>query len=97
MNYSQQKRSVSARTNEVMLTGKLCCLSTARIDNDDLAPTFKYRFETPWRIRHGHQTAMRNDRVGTNNEQVVCPVDIWHWNARGERATEHQTGLHNFG
>ena len=91
---SEQEMCVGAGSYEVMLVGDFGCPASPRVDHDHAATALLDRSQASPDIGRGHEAAVRGERVCTEGEQVVGPVDIRHRNAR-DRA-EHEAGGHVF-
>jgi len=73
---AQQKRRVRARPDEMMLARDHRGLGPSRVDHDQLATARLDRPQPLGHIRHGHQAAVRHQRVGAQHQEIVGVVDV---------------------
>ena len=86
----EQQMRVGAGADEVVLGGLLGRPAAARVDDHDLAVALADRADPPAHVRRGQQRAVRDQRVGAEDQQVVGAVDVGDRDA--EPAAEHQPG-----
>ena len=58
-----------------------------RVDDDDPAAALADRAQPPAHVGRGHQAAVRDERVGAEDQQVVGAVDVGHRDAERRRRT----------
>ena len=90
---AEQKDRVASRADEVVLAGELRRLRMARVHHDELAPACHHILQTPRRIGHRHQAAVRDGGVRADHEEVSGAVDVGNRHGHREGAAEHQSGL----
>ncbi len=89
---AEEEVGVRARPDEEVLVGFLGRLRPARVHHDEAPAAFADRPQPARNVRHGHEAAVRRERVRTEDEDVVGAVQVGH--GHGERATEHEPGAH---
>jgi len=95
MDQCEQKRRVGGGSDEMVLTGQLGRLGAAWVDHHDLAAASRHRLQAARGIGHGHEAAVRDHRVGADDEQIVRPIDVGHRHGGRKMSPEHQAGLHD--
>ena len=76
-----------------MLVGDLGRLGAPRIDDDDAPAAIPNGARTARHVRGGHETAVRHHGVGTDDQEVVGPVEIRDGN-QGEMPEHPKRGEH---
>ena len=90
MQHRGEQERVGSRPNRDMLVGRLGCLGPPRIDDNHASPAIADRAKTTPHVRSRHQAAIRHDRVGAEDEEEICAVEI---RDRDERlVAEHAKG-----
>jgi hypothetical protein len=89
-----QQEGVRARPDEVMLVGLLGRAGAAGVDHDHLAAPLADAAQPSAHVRRGEQAAVRDERVGAQQEQVLAAVHIRHRD--GQHRAEHEPGGHLF-
>ena len=85
-----QQQRVGAGADEVVLVGLLGGARAARVDDHDLAAALADAPQPAAHVGRGQQAAVRHERVGAEDQQVVGAVHVGHRH-RQHRA-EHQPG-----
>ena len=76
MQHRGEQERVGSRPNRDMLVGCLGRLGPPRIDDNHTSPAIADRTKTTPHVRSRHQAAIRHDRVGAEDEEEICPIEI---------------------
>jgi hypothetical protein len=87
---AHEEVGVRAGADEVMLCRLRRGPRAARVDDDDAPAARADGAELPLHVRRRHQAAVRDERIGAEDEQVVGAVDVRDRDA--ERRAEHEPG-----
>ena len=87
VDHREKQQRVGAGADEVVLVGLHRGAAASRVDHDDLAAALADPPQPPPHVGRGHQAAIRVQRVGTEDQQVLGPVDVG--NGDTERGPEH--------
>ena len=86
--HAEQQVRVAAGPDEVVLVGVLGRARAARVDHHDLAAALADAAQPAAHVGRGQQAAVRDERVGAEQQQVLAAVDVRHRHA--QRVAEHQ-------
>jgi hypothetical protein len=87
MERSQEKVRIARGLDEYVLVGDLGRFGAARVDHDHLAAAPANLGEAPLHVGSRHHAAIRHDRVGADDQQIVSAIEVRH--RHQHRATEH--------
>jgi hypothetical protein len=88
----REEVGIGAGPDEVVLVGVLGGAAAAGVDHHDLAAALAYGAHAPAIVGRRHQAAVRRQRVRTQHQHVVGPVDVR--NRDREERPEHEPGGH---
>ena len=83
----EQEVRVGAGPDEEVLVGLLRGLRAARVHDDEPAAAGPDRAEPAGDVGHGHQAAVRRERVRAEDEEVVGAVEVRDRDGRARRRT----------
>jgi hypothetical protein len=90
VDHREQEQGVGAGADEVVLVGLLGGAAAAGVDHDHLAAAVADAPQAAAHVGRGQQAAVGGERVGPEDQQVICPVDVRDRDA--QPGTEHVTG-----
>jgi hypothetical protein len=91
----EQEKDVGAGPDEMVLVGHRRRLGAARIDHHDLAAARAQRLGLAAEIGHRPQAAVRDHRIGAQDQQEVAALDVGH--RHRQPAAEHQPDRQHLG
>jgi hypothetical protein len=92
LQHRHQEQRVAPRSDEEVFVCHLCGLSPPGVDHDQPSTTLLQVLEPPSEPGSGHHAAVRNHRVGAENEQKLGSIHVW--NGQQQLVAEHQGGRH---
>jgi hypothetical protein len=90
VDHPEQQERVGSGTDEVVLVGLGRGPGAAGVDHDDLSAPRADPPQAPAHVGRGEQAAVRHQRVGAQDQQVVGAIHVGHRN--GEHGAEHVAG-----
>ena len=85
--HGREEEGVGAGLDEDMLIGDVGGLGASRVDDDEPAASLAQALESALDVGRGHDRAVGDERVATDDEQEVGAIDVGHREQQG-RAEE---------
>ena len=78
--YRRQQRRIGAGLNEQVLIGVCRGFRFTRVNNDEAPSPLLQITQSPLHARSAHETAIRRQRVGADDDKQTTAIDIWNRN-----------------